>query len=94
MYRYDTSRVPSRLWGSLVHMYNLLRYGTTTPGLRLWTLNLKNPSLNLGGAWKSFFFCFQKHNILEPTMGLALFNNGFKSDPTKLFPFIILVTTC
>jgi hypothetical protein len=33
------------------------------------------------------------HNILEPTTGITFFNNGFKSDPTKLFPFIILVTT-
>jgi hypothetical protein len=31
------------------------------------------------------------HNILEPTTGVTFFNNGFKSDPTELFPFIVLV---
>jgi hypothetical protein len=28
-------------------------------------------------------------NILEPTIGIAFFNNDFKSDPTKLFPSIV-----
>jgi hypothetical protein len=31
------------------------------------------------------------HNILEPTMGVTFFNSGLKSDPTKLFPSIVLV---
>jgi hypothetical protein len=31
------------------------------------------------------------HNILEPTKGVAFLNSGFKSDPTKLFPSIVLV---
>jgi hypothetical protein len=31
------------------------------------------------------------HNILEPTTGVTFFNSGFKSDPTKLFPSILLV---
>jgi hypothetical protein len=31
------------------------------------------------------------HNILEPTTGATFFNSGFKSDPTKLFPSIVLV---
>jgi hypothetical protein len=31
------------------------------------------------------------HNILEPTMGVTFFNIGFKSDPTELFPSIVLV---
>jgi hypothetical protein len=30
------------------------------------------------------------HNILEPTMGVTFFNSGFKSDPTELFPSIVL----
>jgi hypothetical protein len=32
------------------------------------------------------------HTILDPAMGVTLFNSGFKSDPTKLFPSIVLVT--
>ena len=35
----------------------------------------------------------QTHNILEPTMVVTFFNNGFKSDPTELIPSIILVIT-
>jgi hypothetical protein len=31
------------------------------------------------------------HNILEPTTGVTFFNSGFKSDPTELFPSIVLV---
>jgi hypothetical protein len=31
------------------------------------------------------------HNILEPTTGVTFFNSGFKSDPTELFSFIVLV---
>jgi hypothetical protein len=31
------------------------------------------------------------HNILEPTTGVTFFNNGSKSDPTELFPSIVLV---
>jgi hypothetical protein len=31
------------------------------------------------------------HNILEPTMRVTFFNSGSKSDPTELFPSIILV---
>ena len=31
------------------------------------------------------------HNILEPTTGVTFFNSGSKSDPTKLFPSIVLV---
>jgi hypothetical protein len=30
------------------------------------------------------------HNILEPTTGVTFFNSGFKSDPTELFPSIVL----
>jgi hypothetical protein len=33
----------------------------------------------------------QLHNILEPTTGVTFFNSGFKSDPTELFPSIVLV---
>jgi hypothetical protein len=29
--------------------------------------------------------------ILEPTTGVTFFNSGFKSDPTELFPSIVLV---
>jgi hypothetical protein len=32
-----------------------------------------------------------EHNILEPTIRVTFFNNGFKSDLTKLFPSIVLV---
>jgi hypothetical protein len=32
---------------------------------------------------------FQSHNILEPTTGVTLFNSGFKSDTTELFPSIV-----
>jgi hypothetical protein len=31
------------------------------------------------------------HNILEPTTGVTFFNSGFKSDPTELFPSVVLV---
>jgi hypothetical protein len=31
------------------------------------------------------------HNILEPTTGATFFNSGFKSDPTELFPSIVVV---
>jgi hypothetical protein len=31
------------------------------------------------------------HNILEPTTGVTFFNSGSKSDPTELFPSIVLV---
>jgi hypothetical protein len=31
------------------------------------------------------------HDILEPTTRVTFFNSGFKSDPTKLFPSIVLV---
>jgi hypothetical protein len=31
------------------------------------------------------------HNILELTKGVTFFNSGFKSDPTELFPSIVLV---
>jgi hypothetical protein len=34
---------------------------------------------------------FVLHNILEPTTGVIFFNSGFKSDPTELFPSIVLV---
>jgi hypothetical protein len=33
------------------------------------------------------------HNILESTTRVTFFNSGFKSDPTEVFPFIVLVTT-
>jgi hypothetical protein len=33
----------------------------------------------------------ETHNILEPTTGVTFFNSGFKSDPTELFPSIVLV---
>jgi hypothetical protein len=33
------------------------------------------------------------HNILEPTTGVTFFNSGFKSDPTELFPSIVLDIT-
>jgi hypothetical protein len=32
------------------------------------------------------------HNILRPTRGVTLFNSGFKSDSTKLFPPKLPVT--
>jgi hypothetical protein len=32
-------------------------------------------------------------NILEPITGITFFTSGFKSDPTKLFPSIVLVIT-
>jgi hypothetical protein len=31
------------------------------------------------------------HNILQPTSGVTFFNSGSKSDPTELFPSIVLV---
>jgi hypothetical protein len=31
------------------------------------------------------------HNILEPTTRVTFFNSGSKSDPTELFPSIVLV---
>jgi hypothetical protein len=31
------------------------------------------------------------HNILEPTTRVTFFNSGSKSDPTRLFPSIVLV---
>jgi hypothetical protein len=31
------------------------------------------------------------YNILEPTTGVTFFIGGFKSDPTELFPSIVLV---
>jgi hypothetical protein len=34
------------------------------------------------------------HNILEPTTGVTFFNSGFKSDPTELFPSLVLVIAC
>jgi hypothetical protein len=51
--------------------------------------------------YRNFFFGFESvpglgllssvHNILEPTTGVTFFNSGSKSDPTELFPSIILV---
>jgi hypothetical protein len=45
------------------------------------------------GCWKSCYVCnsWSNHNILEPTTGVTFFNSGFKSDPTELFPSIVLV---
>ena len=43
-------------------------------------------SMNLSPYWL--------HNILEPTMDVTFFNNGFKSDPTELFPSLVLVIAC
>jgi hypothetical protein len=42
---------------------------------------------------KIFFVdCYaDRHNILEPTMGVTFFNSGSKSDPTGLVPPIVLV---
>jgi hypothetical protein len=31
------------------------------------------------------------HNILEPIRGVTFFNSGSKSDPTELFPSIVMV---
>jgi hypothetical protein len=40
----------------------------------------------------SHLFACHTHNILEPTTGVTFFNSGFKSDPTELFPSLVLVT--
>jgi hypothetical protein len=40
-----------------------------------------------------FEYKWKGHNILELTTGVTLFKNSFKSDPTKLFPSTVLVTT-
>jgi hypothetical protein len=47
------------------------------------------------GDWKLNFSTLVSipYIILEPTMGVILFNTGFKSDPTKVFLSIVLVTT-
>jgi hypothetical protein len=44
--------------------------------------------LYLYSDWESLR---REHNILEPTTGVTFFNSGFKSDPTELFPCIVLV---
>jgi hypothetical protein len=48
------------------------------------------------GLWNFYFEQMwqwppSQHNILEPTTGVTFFNSGFKSDPTELFPSIVLV---
>ena len=37
--------------------------------------------MSSGFAWMTY--------ITEPTIGVILFNSGFKSDPIKLFPSIV-----
>jgi hypothetical protein len=41
--------------------------------------------------WTFFKISLVVHNILEPTTGATFFNSGFKSDPTELFPSIVVV---
>jgi hypothetical protein len=48
-------------------------------------------SLRGGKFVKAQVPCNLLHDILEPITRVPLFNNGFKSDPTKLFSSIVLV---
>jgi hypothetical protein len=49
--------------------------------------NLSHPVM--GEYWSKDIL--NVHNILEPTTGVTFFNSGFKSDPTELFPSIVVV---
>jgi hypothetical protein len=46
---------------------------------------------NLSKSRRTNLHLLRVHNILEPTTGITFFSSGFKSDPTKLFPSIVLV---
>jgi hypothetical protein len=74
-----------RVYGSILHG-PLISYKTNFDFTDIvYFLQWCKPIMLKMGFWSKL------HYILEPTTEVTFFNSGFKSDPTELFPFVVLV---